>query len=377
MSSSALVIGPSPNERSLSWKPIRIAASPLATTSPHLAGVSNSDLAQHYLTHTTATFVVTSTRDEQSDFWRTVVPALAYTSSPVQHGMLALAALSSHFHTTSSANSSSIFLAAAITHGNLVLKESGQQLQALRSSVTDSVLTCARIICVLGFAFFRLRRQDGATIVDPESWIWLQMLRGVEIVQASISAVYRNFDALIARDMRPELPPVRTTCGGRSEKTTICSHPLFCRIQKTHQHVFITLRTGLQGGVSSFSKEQAADLFCAVDILQEVTEHICSGDADSIFRAVCTWPCQIPQDFVHMLIEGNAFALAVYAHWLVLVILVEESWWMNDMGRVGIRQIIEMSVNSSDEPNEVSTLLCWPRSMLDSNSSELSHLSDS
>ena len=375
VSPNALVTASSPNHTSQSRLSYWATALPPPIGSQHPGGIPSNDLAQHYLTHTTATLVATSTRDSHYDFWRTVVPALAYTSSPVQHGMLALAALCLHFHTASSSDHPSKYLEAAVTYGNLTLKECGEQLRGLRSSLTNSVLTSSRILCALGFAFFRIRRQNGATIMDPESWLWLWNLRGVYVVHNTILALYKNYDALIARDLRPDPPPTSGTDDGRSEKTMKCRHPLFCRIQNSYQYGFIKLRTGLRSRLSGLNKEQAADLFCAVDVLQEITEHICLENTCNYFREMCVWPCQIPQGFVHMLLEGNALALAVYAHWLVLVILVEDLWWVKDMGRAGIREIVAMSSKLPSESDNVGhPLLHWPQCILDDNddSSELS-----
>ena len=64
--------------------------------------------------------------------------------------------------------------------------------------------------------------------------------------------------------------------------------------------------------------------------------------------------------------ESNASALAVYAHWLVLVTLVEDLWWVKDMGRAGIREIIAMSAKVLDDnEDEVDSLLYWPQCVLD------------
>ena len=55
-------------------------------------------------------------------------------------------------------------------------------------------------------------------------------------------------------------------------------------------------------------------------------------------------------------------ALAVYAHWLMLMVLVEDLWWIDDMGRAGIRDII---ARCSDADRDVRSLLIWPQQMLD------------
>ena len=281
--------------------------------------------------------------------------------------MLAIAALNLHFHTkpSAAAGAPSAFLEAAIVHGNLALGECGEQLQNLQPAVADSVLTCSRLLCVLGFAFFRVRRQNGAKIFDPESWIWLQNLRGVNIIQISILASNGRINAMIAGDMRPELPPNRVAEVDGLEGATACEHSLYHRVRESRRDGFVNLWSNLREQISSYTTEQAACILHAVEILQEITEHICWGEADSVFRAICTWPCRISPDFIDMLMDSNTSALAVYAHWLVLVVLVEDSWWMGDMGRVGIREIVELSRRApGDDKDRQITLLSWPQFVL-------------
>jgi hypothetical protein len=62
-------------------------------------------------------------------------------------------------------------------------------------------------------------------------------------------------------------------------------------------------------------------------------------------------------------------ALAVYAHWLVLVILLENYWWMDNMGRDVIREICDLL---SDEDSEIQTLLGWPRHIAGVNTAMIS-----
>ena len=332
------------------------------------AGVSNGYLAQHYLTHTVTTFASTSNQAAQEDFWRICVPAVAYTSEPVQHGMLAIAALSLHFNTSSPTETDSKFHQAARFHGNIALKNCGEQLQDLQLSNTDSILTCSRIICVLGFAFFHIRRLNGATIADRGSWIWLEILRGVKTVRDAVVDTGKGFDSMIARDLYPEFAPrgaddTRSGCMTRG-----CSnHTVFSLVQISHRESIISLRSAIHKHRSDLGDSYTSDLLCAVDVLQEVIEQICSGEAHSLFRAISIWPCNVPRDFVDMLIDGNAFALAVYAHWLVLLILVEDFWWVGDMGRGGIRQIIEASNTklSGQDRDDAAALLHWPRWILE------------
>ena len=63
-----------------------------------------------------------------------------------------------------------------------------------------------------------------------------------------------------------------------------------------------------------------------------------------------------------MLVGGSPPALVVYAYWLMLMVLVEDLWWVGDMGRAGIR---EVNAECSDADCGVRSLLIWPQQMLD------------
>lgn len=56
-------------------------------------GVTDTELARHYLANTVDKFAATSTRPEQTNMWRAVLPSLAFNSQAVRRGMLTLAAM--------------------------------------------------------------------------------------------------------------------------------------------------------------------------------------------------------------------------------------------------------------------------------------------
>ena len=289
--------------------------------------------------------------------------------------MLALAALCLHYHTTSPIDHSSIFLQAAETHGPQTIEGVGRLLRDLPTSEIDSTLTCSRIICVLGFAFFRRHRRNGATIADSKAWTWLQLLRGVKAILSTITESGQAINEMISKDVKPDsllANAAYDTTPGDIKETS--SHPLFHTVRQSHQESFSNLRMALNKKTCSLGAEQGADLLLAVDRLQITTQHICSGKIHSLTHAICTWPCNISQGFVDMLTSGNTFALAVHAHWLMLVVLIEDLWWIDNMGRAGIREIIDFCSKAEAKDGDiVSVLLKWPRRMLDADAGGLAY----
>ena len=238
------------------------------------------------------------------------------------------------------------------------------QLKNLEPAKIDSAVACSRILSSCALAFFRIRRSNGLTLADSEAWTWLQLLRGVQTLHISIfDAGYQVHD-IMARDMKPELPDAT---GAYSERPSggyvngYCSHPLFNIIKDSRQERFAVLRAGVRANASE--EDQAEVLMTTIDCLERVVDHICDGEMHSLFRAVVTWPGTFPQGYADILVNDlHPLALAIYAHWLVLVIMLENFWWVGDMGRSGILEII---ATCSDTSPEIDQLLQWPRQVLE------------
>ena len=340
--------------------------SPCSTNLRNLGGIRDTELAKHYLTHTVQTFTDGGMCEDQSDMWRTLIPAVALACPVVYRGMLTLAAICLH-HESSPDHSGEHclgYLETAEAHGKIFVKESRQKLQdfqeGLNTKDQDSILAslaCSRLLCVLGFAFFRAHRQNGTTLADPAAWTWLHLLRGVKTSYVAVVEACRPGDEIFMRDMTLQLRHHRLT----PWMGVGCKSPYFPYIQQSRRGFIEALRSTLHRGWSSLGDQKTENLGAAIDLLYQVTEQICSQQFQSLFRTICTWPADVPSGFIDMLVGGSPPALAVYAHWLMLMVLVEDLWWVADIGRAGIRDIIAMC---SDADCGVRSLLIWPEQML-------------
>ena len=334
------------------------------------AGVPDAELARHYLTHTVRTLSRSSISESQSDVWRIFIPALALTCPVVRRGMLVLGAMSLHFDSTAvptvrtdASWHTSKYSDAAEAHGVIFVRESRQKLQDLhRHAEFDASFACSRLLCLLGFAFFRAHRGNGVTLADSAAWTWLQLLRGVKATYVAILESGQGVAEMAVRDT--VLKPLST---GRPLDTLAADigpgykHASFPFFTLSRHERFDALRTTLQESWLSLGDDKVRDLGSAIDLLWQVTEHVCSQEVHSLFRAILFWPDSVSKGFVDMLTNGCPPALAVYAHWLMLVVLVEDLWWVDNMGRSGIREIINMC---SDADSDVRVLLRWPQLML-------------
>lgn len=258
------------------------------------------------------------------------------------------------------------YLEVAEAHGKVFVKESRQKLQDFQAGLNtqdqDSILVCSRLLSVLGFAFFRTHRQNGTTLADPAAWTWLHLLRGVRTSHVTVVEAGRPIDAIFLKDTIPY-----TCCHQQTPRMGMgmgmgCLDSGFRLVQQSQRGSIDALRVTLKRDWSYLGEQKTDDLSVAVDLLYQVTEQVCSQHSQSLFRTICTWPVDVPRGFVDMLVAGSPPALAVYAHWLVLMVLMEDLWWVDDMGRAGITDVIALC---SDADRDVGSLLTWPQRMLD------------
>lgn len=338
--------------------------SPCTTSSRNLGSIRDIELAKHYFTHTVQTFAGGGICEDQSDMWRILIPAVALTCPVVRQGMLTLAAICLHYESSPDHSGEHCleYLEAAEAHGKTFVKESRQKLQdfqeGLNTQDQDSLLACSRLLCVLGFAFFRTHRQNGTTLADPAAWTWLHLLRGVKTSYIAVVEAGRPVDEIFMKDMTPQLCYHQLI----PRMGVGCKNPCFRYVQQSRRGFIDALRSTLHRDWSSLGDQKTEDLGAAIDLLHQVTKQICSQQLQSLLRTICTWPADIPRGFVDMLVGESPPALAVYAHWLMLMVLVEDLWWIDDMGRAGIRDIIAIC---SDADRDVRSLLIWPQHMLD------------
>ena len=278
--------------------------------------------------------------------------------------MLTLAAICLHYESSPNRLDEQCleYLEAAEAHGKTFVKESRQKLQNFEKGLNmqdqDSILACSRLLSLLGFAFFRTHRENGTTLSDPAAWTWLHLLRGVKTSYLAVVEAGRTFDERFMKDYSPHL------CHHQLNPQRVLGYqtPCFGYVQQSRRAFIDALRHTLHRDWTFLGEKKTQDLGAAIDLLDQVTEQVCSEQSQNPLRTICIWPADVPKGFVDMLVGEFPPALAVYAHWLMLMVLVEDLWWIHDMGRAGIREIIAIC---SDADHEVRSLLTWPQHMLD------------
>jgi hypothetical protein len=247
----------------------------------------------------------------------------------------------------------------ANSHGERFVAEARAQARRFNASEFDSILACSRLLSVLGFAFYRSHRANGAKLSDSAAWTWLHLLRGVKTVYTAVQQSDAKLDPLMSVNMIPEITRLRGVPTKGMQWHRVDEH--FRLVQDTQRERFEALSATLCSGKPGLSNEEMGDLNSAIINLDEVTTHLCIGEVHSVFRAICTWPGSISNGFVNMLLENEPLALVVYAHWLMLVMLARDSWWFDDMASAGICEVVDICLR--DDPS-LQLLLEWPMQMV-------------
>jgi hypothetical protein len=132
-------------------------------------------------------------------------------------------------------------------------------------------------------------------------------------------------------------------------------------ISRTKSARFATLRFANSQGWLGLDGTEPNILSTAIDSLSSKTELVCTKRYTSLFRILVSWMTNLDTAVVQMLTDVRPGVLAIYTHWLMLLTLVEDLWWIGDMGRAGIRDVLHVIGGST---NELAPVLSWSKEIL-------------
>lgn len=312
------------------------------------------DLVQHYLDHTAQSWDIASSSTQS--FWRSVVPAMAFTSRIVRLGMLTATSLCIHNDRSCEGQPNINYLLAAEYYGEQFVELSSKQLRTLDEENVGVNLVISRQLAALAFPFFRVhQRHNGIDILHPSAWTWLHMLRGVQTVYIH----YRNTNAKVNDVLAKELEAEQSTDAVQPFK----ANTYFPYIEQTRHERFAALYDAVIARASSLDEQQASNMRGAISTLQEIVDDMCAAQSRSLLRSLLLWPVKMPKGFADLLTSGDLLALAIHTHWLMLLILAEDTWLIDDMGRMGIFEV--SSICDADPMADVErSLVEWPKRML-------------
>lgn len=248
-------------------------------------------------------------------------------------------------------------LQTAERYGWAFVEKSSEHLRALDDGRSEISLACARLLTVLAFAWFGVyRRLHGLRLHHERSWTWLHLLRGM-------GTVYRRYEHTQGPGIDSLADGLDAREGGAAAHGRYWSRDDFQIIAASRESRFAALFEAVDLRRPSLGPERSDDIASAIETLRLITDDICCNAKQSLVRCLCVWPCQVPKGFVELLVQGNLLALAVHAHWLMLIVMARDLWFFGDMGCSGILQIKEMCESSEDGGIELA-LLSWPTELV-------------
>lgn len=223
------------------------------------------------------------------------------------------------------------------------------------------MLACAMVLIPCGLA---LVGHDDRGVFSLRDWAC--HLRGWRVIGASIYGEVDAASKLIPYP-QPGIPDVddlpERIAGGEGLWTA--SGPLMGEIRCSWSGAVGRLRRAVDS-YCRFNGGEPADATIynsAITALEHVVDYILAYPVANLFRAVFIWPIWVPPEFIELLAHDDGLALAIYAHWLVLTMTLEDLWWLEGFGSGQIERLIEGEGRLGR--TDLDDLWAWPVKMLD------------
>ena len=266
---------------------------------------------------------------------------------------------------------------------------------------TDAVLACSVLLIPYELAHSQLirhrerlsdegwRNPGHGKTPEPLDLTWIHLCRGLTTVMAT--SLKRSL--LIESRMLPLFQWVRSDgiyegpfvpftpipksrfWAPHNEAKTVLSHPLLDTVlisgldalDKLQDQFQILLDTSFDFNTSQTLNTCLSALLTLKGSLQNFTASALTARSQPFFRILIEWIPTTSADFFDLLARQNTMALAVYAHFAVHMTLLEDTWFIGDLGVDTLRRIslLERSGSSSGRDVEYTEeMLAWPRMML-------------
>jgi hypothetical protein len=337
-----------------------------ATDKALQTAVPDALLWQYYLLHASKTVTASSVDPAHTRMWEKSIPAIAFSSAVVSHAMLAFSAfcLCTSPSLTKEKGENRELLAAAERHYYQSVKLLRLSLAAVEDIDADVVLACGIVLIPCGLAL--VCRDDGS--VSPLQ-DWLYHLRGWRPIGASIYGPSGQLNAASTKLIpypQPGIPESKGLPARRAEgnERWPSSVPFLRKIRRSWLEAMARLKNEIDSHCNQgmASADFQTMYISAITALERVMDYILTYPVTNLFRAVFIWPIQVPPEFIQLLADHDGLALAIYAHWLVLTMTLEDLWWLTGFGSGQIEGIIERVVSLGGFG---SGLLAWLVEMLD------------
>jgi hypothetical protein len=310
-------------------------------------------LWQYYLRQASQTISTTDTDPRHTKMWESSVPAVGFSNALVSHAIMAFSAFCMSSKTCAG-TASYDFRTTGQLHYHQALKQMQASLPFIGRDNADAVLACAMVLIPCGLAL----AHGGESVEKSDDWLY--HLRGFRTLGA---AIYQGGESTAGRLV--PYPQQGIPDDGMKEliitSDMILAAPLLARIRGSWRDALVNLNIAVDRvGVVVDAADHKAHM-AAIEWLNYAMNYTLGCKVSNLFRAVFTWPILLSSYFCDLVAKRNHLALAIYSHWLVLTMLVEDKWWVGEFGSERIEaNLLEFKrVGSPFMP-----LLEWPVRMM-------------
>ena len=308
--------------------------------------------------------------------WAESVPTIAFSNAVVSHALMSFSAFCLCAAPASTSRKNEL-RATAERHYYRSVKLLRRSLATAGEREADVVLACVMVLIPCGLAL--VRDNEGGFAYSQD---WLCHLRGWRVIGASIYGVLGQSQADAATASSKLIPypqpGIPEACdlpqqGAEGDGAWMLEMPLMEEIQRSWPEAMARLKSAVDshcehdidggGDAAAAAAADATVYTSAITALERVVDYILAYPVANLFRAVFIWPIWAPPDFIELLLRQDGMALAIYAHWLVLTMALDDLWWLKGFGSGQIERLsawaARMGRPGFDE------LWTWPVEMLD------------
>ena len=321
--------------------------------------VPDSLLWQYYLGHAGKTISAASIDSSYGDVWQSRIPAVSFSKILVAHAVLALSALCLTSHPTHMHDS--------FDYHSTAQSHYCAALQALRSAIAsgdqtdgDAIYACSMVLIPCSLALARsCDTRDCATD-------WLVHLRGFRTLGQVASKSDHQQKPMVGFMPVPqvEIPmdgeqniwpsTLNSVLGARASL-------LAYAMRRSRDAAMESLNDAVRMHDPGAGLLSTGTYTAAVQKLDSVMEYVLECYTANYCRAVFTWPHEVSDSFVKLLMQEDELAVAISAHWFVLLLLVDGHWYVRDFGVKHLLNVVAVLERSC---SPYCLLLDWPKRML-------------
>jgi len=274
---------------------------------PDVSSVLDLQLMHHY---TSILAPLLADHEQHVQMWVTAVPGEAFKHKFLLHSILAISAF--HLYTISS-DRKGVLLDSAVKHRDTALAQSKSALEKFTKDNCDAVLAFSTLVVISAFASPHPDEEHSEPIADV--LFNIKLLRGVQTVLAS------GWDWLPKGPLGPLLQ-----IGTSDPGTKLPSN----------QNVALN---NLESAIRGSHLEESSMVACEKAVAELRQTFLDIATFSSSQALVLKWLVSVDELFLALLEERDEIALAVFAHYAVVLLWTQDMWWARGWGARLVKDI--------------------------------------